>query len=379
MATLATAKPVVPAYHRPVVRSISAPELLERLDAGDDVDLLDVREPDEFAAWRIPTARNVPVGQLAARLAEVPEDRDVIAVCAKGSRATTAAELLERAGRRVAVLQGGMDAWSRVYDDAVLELGAAEVVQVRRRGKGCLSYLVGAGGRALVVDPSSDVHEYVDRASARGWTITDVVDTHLHADHVSGARALAARTGAVLRLSPLDAFGFDFVPLHDGDLLALGDDVVLEVGVRGTPGHTRGSTTLVLGDDAVLTGDVLFLESVGRPDLADQAEQFARSLYASLHDCILALPHEALVLPAHVGEAVTVTKAPVAASIATLLAGLWQLSASEAEFVRWAVASVTERPPNYRTIVEANRTGVVLSADDRCGLEAGPNRCAVAS
>jgi glyoxylase-like metal-dependent hydrolase (beta-lactamase superfamily II) len=362
------------------VRTISADELLALLDASAEICVLDVREPDEFAAWSIPGATNVPMSQLTRRREELPRDRTLVSVCAVGARAAQAAGLLEPDGLDVVVLDGGMDSWSRVYDDVELSAGGATIVQVRRRGKGCLSYLVGAGRSAVVIDPSTDVHEYVRRAADRGWTISHVMDTHLHADHLSGARDLAQRVGAELLLSPLDGFGFPHGDLVDDMTVEIGAGVELSVSVLSTPGHTRGSTTFTLGDAAVFTGDVLFLESVGRPDLADQAESFAHALFASLHERILTLPDGALVLPAHAGAKVEVRSGrPVTATLGTLRESLWQLSCGEDEFVAWATSSVSERPPNYVMIVEANRAGASVDAGTRSDLEAGPNRCAVAS
>jgi glyoxylase-like metal-dependent hydrolase (beta-lactamase superfamily II) len=272
-----------------------------------------------------------------------------------------------------------MGAWSGVYDDAELDAGGATIVQVRRRGKGCLSYLVGVSGTAVVIDPSSDIDEYVHRAGARGWRIAHVFDTHLHADHVSGARALAIATGAELILNPADRFGFDFVALTDGMRVPIGDGVDLTVSVVSTPGHTKGSTMYLLDKAAAFTGDTLFLESVGRPDLADQAEAFAHSLYRSLHDKLFSLQDSTTVLPAHFSNIVAVDRRVVGESFGLLKERLWQLSADEEAFVAWAVESVSARPPHYEMIVATNLSGTPLTFEERSSLEAGPNRCAVAS
>jgi glyoxylase-like metal-dependent hydrolase (beta-lactamase superfamily II) len=361
------------------VTTISADTLLERLDRGDDLVVLDVREPDEFEAWQIPGARNVPLDTLEARLDDLPKEMDVVTVCAVGARAATASELLARHGIASSVLEGGMGGWSVVFDDASVELDGATVVQVRRRGKGCLSYLVGAGGAAAVIDPAADIDQYVTRAAQRGWAITHVFDTHLHADHVSGARALAAATGAALCLNPLDHVAYPHTDLHDGERVAIAATLALTVSVLSTPGHTRGSTVIVLGDAAMFTGDTLFLESVGRPDLADRAEEFAHALFASLHDKLLTRADDTLVLPAHVGQVVEVHGGEVvAAQLGALREQLWQLRADEDRFVEWAVASVSARPPNYATIVSVNQSGRSLDASELEALETGPNRCAIA-
>lgn len=356
---------------------ITADELLSTLDDGGDVVVLDVREPDEFESWSIPRSMNVPLGSLVARLDEVPQSADLVTVCAVGSRAQTATDVLQRAGVASRVLDGGMASWSRVYDEAALEAGDATIVQVRRRGKGCLSYLVGARDAAAVIDPSSDVNQYLERADEHGWQIRHVFDTHLHADHVSGARALAAATGAELVLNPADRFGFEFVPLRDGMRVRIAEGVNLTVSVLSTPGHTKGSTVFLLGQTAAFTGDTLFLESVGRPDLADQAEAFAHALYRSLHDKLLNQPDSMMILPAHFSSVVAVDRKLVGAPLGDLKARLSLLAVDEPAFVAWAAGSVTARPPHYETIVATNLSGSALDDDERSSLEAGPNRCAV--
>jgi glyoxylase-like metal-dependent hydrolase (beta-lactamase superfamily II) len=362
------------------MHSITADRLLPLLDEPGSLYLLDVREPDEFAAWRIPGSVNVPLGTLGDHIAEVPRDREVVTVCAAGTRATRAAELLSGSGIDAGVLAGGMDGWAETYDSASIDLGGATVVQVRRRGKGCLSYIIGTQGAAVVIDPSADIEQYTKLAQDRGWAITHIFDTHLHADHVSGARALAAATGAEVVLNPADPFRFAYTPLADGMRIALSDEVALTVSVMSTPGHTEGSTSFLLGDSAIFSGDILFLESVGRPDLADQAEEFAHALYRTLHDKVLELPGDAVVFPAHYGDAVEVHAGTVVGErLDALRAGLRMLSMDEDEFVAWASSSVPDRPPNYVEIVKANQGSTSLSAEERRTLEVGPNRCAISA
>ena len=321
-------------------------------------------------------ALNIPLRELADRLGQVPSDRPVVTVCASGNRSRTAAELLEAAGYEVANLTGGMTAWGRVYDTAQLRLPGVSIVQVRRRGKGCLSYMIGAGDEAYVVDPSLDCHVYEQAANELGWHITRVFDTHLHADHLSGARVLAEMTGASLHLNPADPFSFAFTALADGEHFRLPGGAELSVAVLHTPGHTEGSTMFFVDDSAVLSGDTVFVDGVGRPDLAERAEEFARNLHGSLSEKVLPLPDDVTVLPAHYGDKVVVLPDEVVgASLGELRESVEPLSLDEEAFVAWATAQVTERPANYRAIIEVNRgmsQGVPSSARE---LEAGPNRC----
>jgi glyoxylase-like metal-dependent hydrolase (beta-lactamase superfamily II)/rhodanese-related sulfurtransferase len=340
--------------------------------------LLDVREPDEVAEWQIPGVHNIPLGSLSSRVSEVPRNRDIVVICAKGARALQGAEFLATQDITSRVLDGGMGAWGSTYDHVTADFAGATVVQLRRRGKGCLSYVVGAGSRAVVIDPSRDLSHYLDVANEHGWTITHVLDTHLHADHLSGARELAATAHAALWLNPADPFRFDFEPLVDGKSIELAPGVDLVVSSVSVPGHTEGSTMYQLGQQAIFTGDTLFLESVGRPDLADEAEGYAHHLFHSLHERVLPLSDDILVFPAHFGAGVEVKSGHfVARRLGELRDSLAPLALDEDEFVRWAIANVKDRPGNYRQIVGINAGQAELDAN-AAELELGPNRCAIA-
>jgi glyoxylase-like metal-dependent hydrolase (beta-lactamase superfamily II) len=364
----------------PAISSVTVDALLPRLDQDRRLFLLDVREPDEFAAWHIPGAVNIPIGELGRRRGEIAPGRHVVAVCAVGTRATQGAIELAADGIPAGVLRGGMEAWGHAYEAVDVDLAGATVVQVRRRGKGCLSYVIGADETCVVIDPSSDVERYLEIARRHGFSITHVFDTHLHADHLSGARDLAARSAAELVLNPADPFTYDFTAITDGLRVPIGRRLHLEVAAVAAPGHTEGSTVYRLGDAAVFTGDTLFLESVGRPDLADQAESYAHLLYRSLHEIVLPLRDDILVLPAHYGESVPVRYGElVTRRLGELRASLPALALDEAAFVDWAVAHVTDRPPNYREIVRYNAGTSERSKGELAALELGPNNCAVAS
>ncbi len=174
---------------------------------------------------------------------------------------------------------------------------------------GCLaqaSYLIGDAGEAAVVDPRRDVDEYVEEAKRQGLSIRHVIETHLHADFVSGHRELAARTGAKIYFGAKAGARLDHVAVREGDEIGMGD-VVLRF--LETPGHTPESVSIVVIDRstsqepaAVLTGDTLFIGDVGRPDLLGalmSAEELAGLLYDSLHEKLLTLPDATRVYPAH--------------------------------------------------------------------------------
>jgi glyoxylase-like metal-dependent hydrolase (beta-lactamase superfamily II)/rhodanese-related sulfurtransferase len=364
--------------HADLISEISTYELLPLLDSDERPYLLDVRDVDEVADWQIPGVHNIPLDLLEKRVDEIPRDERLVVICAVGTRALQGAEILATHGIASGVLEGGMGAWASTYDLVEGEFVGATVVQIRRRGKGCLSYVIGAGTNCVVIDPSLELEQYLSVAADHDWSITHVLDTHLHADHLSGARDLVAATRAQLWLNPSDDFTFEFEPLSDGRSISLAHGVELTVSAVSVPGHTEGSTMYQLGHAAVFTGDTVFLESVGRPDLADQAESFAHSLYRSVHERVLPLGDDIMVFPAHYGAVVEVKAGEfVARPLGKLRATLPALALDETEFVAWALANVKDRPPNYQHIVLIN-AGRETASVESAQLEVGPNRCAVA-
>jgi glyoxylase-like metal-dependent hydrolase (beta-lactamase superfamily II) len=160
--------------------------------------------------------------------------------------------------------------------------------------------------------------------------------------------------------------------------IELSPGIHLHVSSVSVPGHTEGSTMYQLGNHAIFTGDTLFLESVGRPDLADEAEAFAHHLFHSLHERVLPLNDEITVFPAHFGAGVEVNKGEfVARRLGSLRNSLPALALDEDDFVKWAVASVKDRPGNYQQIVRINMGQEVLG-NGAVDLELGPNNCAIA-
>jgi glyoxylase-like metal-dependent hydrolase (beta-lactamase superfamily II) len=171
-----------------------------------------------------------------------------------------------------------------------------------------LSYLFGCTGhaKAVAVDVvAGDEQWFVDQAAQQNVKITQVIDTHLHADHISGGRALAARVGApyCLHEAAAETVRFDFFPLRDGQVLEAGN-VLIEV--LHTPGHTPESVCLLVTDKRrgeqpwfVLTGDTLFVGAVGRPDLSGREREMAAQLYRSLHAKLLSLPDAIEIYPGH--------------------------------------------------------------------------------
>jgi glyoxylase-like metal-dependent hydrolase (beta-lactamase superfamily II) len=361
-------------------------ETLRRwLAEGRPVTVLDIRTDNDRRQWSIPGSVHVNAYEAlragtAGSLADVafPSDRPVVTVCNAGRMSQVAADLLAGRGLDARSLSGGMKAWSVAWNTADVPLNDAsvQVVQVRRTGKGCLSYVVGSDREAAVVDASLTPEVYLDLAAQRGWRIRHVLETHIHADHLSRARVLAERSGATLHLPDQHRVRFPFAPVHDGGRIEVGQATLT---ARRTPGHTAESTSYFLNRTAVFTGDTLFIKGVGRPDLhADMAgaRQRARTLFESLALLDELEPH-ILILPAHASEPVAFDGRPIAAPLVVVHNWLAEWLVSEESFVERVVSHLPETPPNFSRIVEFNEAGE-LPEEDPTSLEAGANRCAVA-
>ena len=240
---------------------------------------------------------------------------------------------------------------------------------------GCLShasYLLGSGGRAAVVDPQRDVGIYIEDATRQGLKIEYVIETHLHADFVSGHQELAALTGAAVYLGARAGARFPHVAVRDGDEVRFGDCVLrfLE-----TPGHTPESISILVTDAvqspepfAVLTGDTLFIGDVGRPDLAPNLtpQQLAGMLYDSLHTKLLTLPDSVQVYPAH-GAGSLCGRQMSAERSSTIgrqrVENFALRPKTKDEFVRLLTADLPERPGYFALDAEMNRSGPTPLAD----------------
>ena len=227
------------------------------------------------------------------------------------------------------------------------------------------SYFIGSDGVAAVVDPQRDVDVYLREAEEHGFKIRYVIETHLHADFVSGHRELAARTGARIYLGARADAAFPHVDIHDGDELRIGK---CRVQFLETPGHTLESISAVVYDEdsnapkMVLTGDTLFIGDVGRPDLGGDPKELAGMLYDSLHGKLLKLPDNVEVFPAHgagslCGRAMSSDRS---STIGRERSTNYAIKAADkAEFIELLTSELPDRPGYFSTDVELNRAGAV--------------------
>ncbi|HEY7728749.1 MAG TPA: MBL fold metallo-hydrolase, partial [Candidatus Eisenbacteria bacterium] len=291
-------------------------ELLHRLESGEPIQVLDVRAPaalaDGFIDHLLPPGRfwNIPGSQIIGRRAFgedfVLRDVPVAVVCYHGNDSRVVAYYLGRLGYAAASVSGGMVGWMRavVPRELPAPAGFDRLVQFDRVAKGALGYLLASGSEGLIVDPPRDAAAYLAAAEGAGVRIVGVADTHIHADYVSGAPGLAEDLGVPYYLHSADAVSpFDgrsgrirHAPIEEGAILRVGRG---EIRIEHTPGHTEGSVTYRVGDDVALTGDFLFVGSVGRPDLGGKSDAWTPVLWRSIERAKREWPAGMRIHPAH--------------------------------------------------------------------------------
>jgi glyoxylase-like metal-dependent hydrolase (beta-lactamase superfamily II)/rhodanese-related sulfurtransferase len=397
---------------------IDVAKVKEKLDKGEDVFILDVRTPEEHNAWKFSYDRYqetpvIPIDRLVSSenivSEQIPKDKEILTVCSHGNRSQMAAQVLSKMGYKVKNIKGGMAAWNQVYDVAKLPgsnvittatmatqgTEQAAVWQLRRVSKGCIGYVIAVGDAATVIDSTCDLDNSVLRlAEDNGLKITNVIDTHMHADHVSGLSTIAKRVGANAFISreeeyePAIDLGLQVTQIKDNQKIPLGDNVSL-IAIH-TPGHTEGSMSFVLNlhkeeeegqktRSCIFTGDTLFVNALGRPDLQNKAREFADKLYDTYQSKILQYPDNSIILPAHFDTNSIAVKhnEPISETIGSIKRKVKLLSIPKNDFIDFMVSSVTPHPANYEKIIQINKELIPCNRINSGDLEEGPNSCGI--
>jgi len=348
----------------------------------------------DYEEWRIDgenvTSINVPYFEFLDEeigedvLDRIPEDEHVTVLCAKGGASEYVAGTLAERGYDVDHLEDGMNGWASIYETVEVTGydGAGTLLQYQRPSSGCLGYLLYDDGEAAIIDPlRAFTDRYLADAEELDVELAYAFDTHVHADHISGLRDLAAEgVEAMLPAAAADrgvTYADDVTLVEDGDAFSVGDATVETV---FTPGHTTGMTSYLLGDSLLATGDGLFIESVARPDLEegdDGAPDAARTLYESLQERVVTLPDDTLIGGAHFSDAAEpAADGTYTAPIGDLVAEMDALTMEEDAFVELVLADMPPRPANYEDIIATNLGQNAVDDDEAFTLELGPNNCA---
>lgn len=371
---------------------ITAAELYAAATAGALPQVLDLRNPDEAAAAPLELPGDTPVVPVplwhllddpAGWAAKVPAG--AVLVCAKGNGSAMVADELAGHGTPTVSLTDGLHAWNELLVCRPLPLPAATPVrawQFLRPAKGCLSYLIGVPGeRCVVVDPARQPAPYLQLAAAHGMQVAHIMDTHLHADHVSGGPLLAERTGAPYALPEADSgpVPWPTEQLRDGQRLPLGAGALACTMALHLPGHTPGTTAVGVPGVLLAAGDTVFVRGVGRPDLTGQAEDLARALFSSVRERLRQLPPDTMLLPAHWSTTAEIgSDGSVRTTLGEVLAGDLLAGLDEQAFVAQVLASLPSPPASYDRMRAIN-AGAAAEPDEIEVLEVGRNQCAAAS
>ena len=372
------------------VNLMTASEIANKVVKKEAFFILDVRNEDAFVDWKIEGENiqylNIPYFDLLDGVEEIldqlPTDQDVVVVCAKEASSVMVAEMVSEEGRDVHYLSGGMKSWSEHLEP--VKVGdlkdGGEVYQFVRLGKGCLSYMVVSNGEAAIVDATRMTDVFINFADKLDVTIKHVLDTHLHADHISGGRAIAEATGAAYWLPPLDAeeVVFSYEPLEEGCSITIGQTTI-DIQPLYSPGHTIGSTSFIVDDSYLMSGDILFIDSIGRPDLAGLAEDWVGDLRETLYTRYTKLAKDLVVLPAHfmIIEELN-DDGSVSEKLGTLYAKNHGLNIEdEKKFREMVTGNLPPQPNAYEDIRKMNMGIIKPDEETQREMEVGPNRCAV--
>ncbi|TGB02842.1 MBL fold metallo-hydrolase [Halobacillus salinus] len=373
------------------IKEMTVKEVAKKVLNKENMFILDVRTEDAFQDWKIESDSfdymNVPYFDLLDGVEEImddlPKDKDVLVVCAKGGSSQMVGEMLVDEGfTNVYSLEGGMKAWSEHLEPIKVNdlKDGGELYQFVRIGKGCLSYMVVSNGEAAVIDATRMTDVYVNFAKELGVEIKHIFDTHLHADHISGGRTLAEQTGGTYWLPPKDAteVTFDYAKLEDGEHVTIGSTQI-DINAIYSPGHTIGSTSFVVDNQYLMTGDILFIDSIGRPDLAGKAEDWVMDLRETLYTRYQELSDELIVLPAHFMIMDELNEdGTVAEKLGVLFEKNHGLNIDDQdEFRKMVTENLPPQPNAYQEIRETNMGKINPEDEKQREMEIGPNRCAV--
>jgi glyoxylase-like metal-dependent hydrolase (beta-lactamase superfamily II) len=364
-------------------------EFKTKLDRGEVEFVLDLRLESEFESWRIEGSNdfeiiNIPqldfVGEEEKYLDRLPKDKLIYIVCAHGDASKYSAEVLSDKGFKAKGLAGGMDSWSVLYDTTRLAGADPVIYQIYRLAKGCMSGVIISDGEAVVIDAVRHLEQIkavIDKHKAK---IKYVFDTHLQADHISGGLELARFAGCDYCINPVDAVGatYEFIDLEDGAEFKFGQCRITAI---HSPGHTPGSTSLLLNEKSLFVGDTIMKTTAGRPDLGGMVEAWAELLYHTIHRTFSKYSDDTVILPSH---AASVRERDENGMVCFPLGKarkelkLFAIK-DPGEFLDYVKSTLHENPARYQDIRQVNLGLLPADEDKMRELEIGMNLCGMAS
>ncbi len=366
----------------------SANDLYNWLTTDPNFILLDVRNEKDFANFAVEGPVCIPyinipyfdfIEDVPGSVAKVPKGKKVRIVCAKeGSSKFVGEQLVENGFEDVGYLEKGIKGWGNMLTPVQINGGddSFELHQMIRPGKASLSYMLISNGEAAVFDPSRNIPVYKEFAQERGAKLVRSFETHRQADYISGSVELS-RNHAVETIGRDEDFrgaDFPYTAATDGEIFKIGK---VQVKVIHSPGHTLGSICLLINNKYLISGDTIFIQSAGRPDLGGKCREWSRYLYLSLMITIRDLPDDLLVLPGHY---TSWDEANDELKFVDTLGNLKNYNNAfqyvhEGKFAEFIEENMRPQPEVYANIRKMNAGWMEACEDEQDTMDLGKNEC----
>ncbi|MEE4165235.1 MAG: MBL fold metallo-hydrolase [Desulfocapsaceae bacterium] len=372
-----------------------ATELYQWVTEKDDFLLLDVRNSKDFSRFKVEGPHDIKTLNVSyfdfmeiedECIAQLPEKKDtrIRIVCAKEGSAKFVAEILEKHGYSdVGYLAGGIKSWGNLLVPKLLNPGSSyELYQFIRPGKGSCSYGLIYNHEMIIFDPSRNHEFYIDFAKEKQCRIIGTAETHLQADYIAGSRVISELTGAAFYANEGDFAGanLEYVSLEDGQEIGFGKDGP-SVKTRFSPGHTPGSTMYVIDGSYIITGDIIFVKSIGRPDLGGKVDEWSETLFNTIRQ-VGKMDGDLIVLPGHF---IDWEEANSEMTFAESLQKTRELNKTiyaidnPADFLAFIKTNMREQPPEYAQIRLVNANLKQVDDEKAEVLDLGKNECAASA
>ncbi len=365
-------------------------DLFNWLTSREDIIVLDVRNDKDFNSFHVESPYPFELMNISYYdfmeiedecVARLPKGKNIRIVCAKEGSAKYVAEILDNHGfENVGYLAGGIKTWGNLLVPKLINPGMDyELYQFIRPGKASLSYGLLYGGEIMFFDPSRAVDFYLDFAGEKGCRVIKTFETHLQADYISGSREIAARSGAQFLGNDGDfkESKNDYISLKDGEQHTFAGGGP-KVKVLFTPGHTPGSTSFIVDDTFMISGDMVFITSIGRPDLGGMAVKWAEMLFESMK-MVKQLDDDLLILPGHYMKWEEANKNLTFAMPFGLVKQrneeIYSINTLD-DFITFIKDNMRPQPEEYGLIRRANANLEQFDDEKQEELDLGKNECA---
>ncbi len=373
------------------ISKFSARELFHSFESGEEFILLDVRDEEDYTEFNIEgpnevVSINIPYVEFMDNeimsVLNVPE-KPVKVICAKEGSSRFVASILDNHQRTgISYLEGGITSWGDVLIPKKIssDSDSFELWQFIRPGKASCSYALICNQEMYVFDPTRDAEFYQTFAEDKNTKITHVFETHLQADYISGGATLSELVGAkyVVNESDFNSATFAYHSLQHGELFSLGENGASVLSLH-SPGHTPGSTTYIIDERFMISGDTVFIVSIGRPDLGGKVVEWSKQLYATLKERITVLPEELIVLPGHFSSWKTEmdSEGRICTNFGNVLKNNDEIYGidNEDEFVEYIKSHMRKQPDIYDEIRQVNNGLIVPCEDTMKTMDLGKNEC----